>query len=86
MATAPECGWPGCDHPARLTVSSGPLFERAVPHGWFCVPHAAIASRQVRDQHHEPVWFDWARPRTLHVVGDQATKEPAANLPGGAAP
>lgn len=79
MSTTPECGWPGCDHPARLTVLSGAALEQATPQGWFWVPHAAIHSRQVRAERHEAVWFDWARPPTLRAVRTHAAGEPATD-------
>lgn len=57
----PPCDWDRCDQPARLAVLVGPAPDHASLDGWFCVPHAALASVDARERGAAPTWFDGIR-------------------------
>lgn len=61
---AGRCAWEGCDRPGVLVVLVGANPDDAEPRGHFCVPHAALAGGDHRDEQDQPVWVDVAAART----------------------
>lgn len=69
----PPCDWDRCDQPARLAVLVGPAPDDASLHGWFCVPHAALASMDARERGAASTWFDGIRIDGAHTRGTHGT-------------
>lgn len=67
-ASAPPCDWDRCNQPARLAVLVGPAPDNATLDGWFCVPHAALASADARERGAAATWFDGVRTDRAHEL------------------
>lgn len=66
--SGPPCEWDHCEQPAKLAVLVGPAPDDATLDGWFCVPHAALASADARARSTAPTWFDGVRTDRPHEV------------------